>query len=248
MKIFILFTISILSTTFGSNVDSIYVKGNEYYLQGDFNDAIDNYEKILSLNKEHQDLYFNLGNAYFRNKEVGNAIWAYEKAKLYSPRDKDINFNLNFLNSQIQDNVLKPNQLFFTKFYNSLLNKYNFGEFFGMLGITILFLSFKRIITLKNDFLLKLYNFSIIISSFFIIFFAFSLIDKTFKITTTKEAIVISDEINVKSSPFLNTKNTIFNIHEGTKVIIDENKKDWYQIELYDGKKGWVLVSQIRLI
>ena len=52
----------------------------------------------------------------------------------------------------------------------------------------------------------------------------------------------------MKSSPFLNTKNTIFNIHEGTKVIIDENKKDWYQIELYDGKKGWVLGSQIRLI
>ena len=92
-----LFIIATLSIIFGSNVDSIYVKGNEYYLQGDFNDAIDNYEKILSLNNEHQDLYFNLGNAYFRNKEVGNAIWSYEKAKLFSPRDKDINFNLNYL-------------------------------------------------------------------------------------------------------------------------------------------------------
>ena len=108
MKIFILFIIATLSTTFGSNVDSIYVKGNEYYLQGEFNDAIKNYEKILSLNREHQDLYFNLGNAYFRNKEVGNAIWSYEKAKLFSPRDKDINFNLNFLNGQIQDKILNP--------------------------------------------------------------------------------------------------------------------------------------------
>ena len=56
MKIFILLIIATLSTTFGSNVDSIYFKGNEYYLQGDFNDAIENYEKILSLNREHQDL------------------------------------------------------------------------------------------------------------------------------------------------------------------------------------------------
>tara|TARA_Y100001935_G_scaffold165136_1_gene135817 strand:+ start:102 stop:323 length:222 start_codon:yes stop_codon:yes gene_type:complete len=72
--------------------------------------------------------------------------------------------------------------------------------------------------------------------------------DKAFKITTTKEAIVTSNEINVKSSPFLASKNTIFKIHEGTKVIIVENQKDWYQIELYDGKKGWVLGSLIRLI
>ena len=51
MKIFILFIIATLSTTFGSNVDSLYVKGNEYYLEGEFNDAIENYEKILSLNR-----------------------------------------------------------------------------------------------------------------------------------------------------------------------------------------------------
>jgi len=248
MKIFILFIIATLSTTFGSNVDSIYVKGNEHYLQSEFNYAIENYEKILSLNREHQDLYFNLGNAYFRNKEVGNAIWSYEKAKLFSPRDKDINFNLNFLNGQIQDKILKPNQLFFIKFYNSLLNKYNFGELFGMLGVIILFLSFKRIINIKNDFLRKSYKLSIVISSFFILFFVFSLMDKAFKITNTKEAIVISNEINVKSSPFLASKNTIFKIHEGTKVIIGENQQEWYQIELYDGKKGWVLGSQIRPI
>ena len=117
-----------------------------------------------------------------------------------------------------------------------------------MLGIIILFLSFKRIINIKNDFLRKSYKLSIIISSFFIIFFAFSLMDKAFKITTTKEAIVISNEINVKSSPFLASKNTIFKIHEGTKVIIGENQQEWYQIELYDGKKGWVLGSQIRPI
>ena len=49
MKIFILFIIATLSTTFGSNVDSLYVKGNDYYLEGEFNDAIENYEKILSL-------------------------------------------------------------------------------------------------------------------------------------------------------------------------------------------------------
>ena len=52
----------------------------------------------------------------------------------------------------------------------------------------------------------------------------------------------------MKSSPFLASKNTIFKIHEGTKVIISEKQQEWYQIELYDGKKGWVLGSQIRPI
>ena len=52
MKIFILFIIATLSTAFGSNIDSLYVKGNEHYLEGEFNDAIENYEKILSLSRE----------------------------------------------------------------------------------------------------------------------------------------------------------------------------------------------------
>ena len=47
MKIFILFIIANLSTVFGSNIDSLYVKGNKYYLEGKFNDSIKNYEKIL---------------------------------------------------------------------------------------------------------------------------------------------------------------------------------------------------------
>ena len=38
MKIFILLIIATLSTAFGSNVDSLYVRGNEHYIEGDFND------------------------------------------------------------------------------------------------------------------------------------------------------------------------------------------------------------------
>ena len=59
--------------------------------------------------------------------------------------------------------------------------------------------------------------------------------------------VIYSQTVDVRSEP--NTYSTrIFEVHEGLKVSISQLENDWVEIELLDGKTGWISNDQIRLI
>ena len=61
-----------------------YTAENEYYRQGEFNDAIKNYEKNLSLNRAPGSLF--LFEMLILEAEVGNAIWSCENKIIFTGR------------------------------------------------------------------------------------------------------------------------------------------------------------------
>jgi uncharacterized protein YgiM (DUF1202 family) len=67
-------------------------------------------------------------------------------------------------------------------------------------------------------------------------------------LNTHDTAIVMSEVVNVKSSPTQKSPDACV-IHEGTWVrIIDNDIKGWYGIRLSDGREGWVPVKSLELI
>ena len=68
------------------------------------------------------------------------------------------------------------------------------------------------------------------------------------KINSKDEAIIVSPTINVKRTPEANSA-TDFTLHEATKVyIIDKDIKGWYEIEIGDGRRGWISSNNIIII
>jgi SH3-like domain-containing protein len=61
------------------------------------------------------------------------------------------------------------------------------------------------------------------------------------------EAIVMSPEVNVLSSP-TESGTDIFAIHSGLKVKIENQSSGWYEIRLPDGNKGWIESSHLAII
>ena len=61
------------------------------------------------------------------------------------------------------------------------------------------------------------------------------------------EAIVMASAISVKSSPDRSATD-LFVLHEGTKVHILSEVDEWCEISIADGKKGWLLKSNIENI
>ncbi|MFW5916295.1 MAG: SH3 domain-containing protein [Bacteroidota bacterium] len=55
----------------------------------------------------------------------------------------------------------------------------------------------------------------------------------------SEQAIVFESKVNVKSSP-AESGTDLFVIHEGTKVFIEDDMGEWYEIELSDGSQGWL--------
>ena len=67
-------------------------------------------------------------------------------------------------------------------------------------------------------------------------------------ISKSKESnlgIIYDAQVEVRSEP--NTFSTrLFEVHEGLKVTVKTHQENWVEIELVDGKKGWIEASYIR--
>ena len=60
-----------------------------------------------------------------------------------------------------------------------------------------------------------------------------------------KPAIVFAEMALVKSEP-QKASNTVFTLHEGTKVFVLETLDNWKKIQLTDGTEGWIEKTAIK--
>lgn len=60
-----------------------------------------------------------------------------------------------------------------------------------------------------------------------------------------KPAIVFAEMVLVKSEP-QKASNTVFTLHEGTKVFVLESLENWRKIQLTDGTEGWIEKTGIK--
>jgi len=66
-------------------------------------------------------------------------------------------------------------------------------------------------------------------------------------IERTDEAIVFASSVTIKSSPD-DSGNNLFILHEGIKVRIEDQIGEWCEVRIADGNKGWMRISDLRII
>ncbi len=69
---------------------------NDLYRSGQYEEALEGYNKIIAKEPSNQWGYYNAGNALYRLNRIGPAVHAYAKAFLLDPRSQDIRANLDF--------------------------------------------------------------------------------------------------------------------------------------------------------
>jgi uncharacterized protein YgiM (DUF1202 family) len=62
---------------------------------------------------------------------------------------------------------------------------------------------------------------------------------KSSRHATSRHAVVLNSVVNLKSEP-REQSTTISVIHEGLKVEISRKERDWLEVKLPDGTKGWI--------
>ncbi len=245
-KYFNHFTIMILSNfclaggLLANEMEAFFVKGNEYYQDGNYNAAIEEFEKILNSNYESWEVYYNLGNAYFKDGQTAKAILNFERAKRLNPKDEDINYNLELANLAIVDRIQDLPQFFLFKWISTMAHSINLKVLGGItvsLHLLLIFLTGFRIY-LKSAYLKKTAFVSIFAALITLTVFTGLFTMRIFENETKVEAIVIKDRVDVKSAPGGLTE--VFTLHEGVKVQIKDHSEDWVKIRLADGKVGWL--------
>lgn len=231
------------------NPQDFFKSGNDFYQNGQYEEAVESYKKVVNLELESSELFFNLGNAYYKKGDIANSILYYEKALLLSPDDEDIVYNLKIANQLVVDKISPKPEFFIESWWKSFSAIFSVRIWSVMLVIFnfLLFFSISVFVLTKSAVLKKL------TFTFFIIFLigvgiSFFATNRMYnEVATQKFAIVFTSNAYVKSSP--DDKSTdLFVLHQGTKLKLLDEIGDWYQIEIADGNKGWFKKESLQAI
>ena len=214
---------------------------NKAYTSGQFQKAVDLYEKLVKSGYSAAELYYNLGNAYYRIRDYKSAILNYERAKKLKPDDENILINLDFCQKYVQDKIEVAPKFFLVNWLDAFFNWFSAKAwslisiltFIAFLSLTLAFLFTKSLLFRKLSFYLGIILILVSIVSFY------SAYEQNKEMTNHDTGIIFSQSVSVKSSP--NESGTVlFVIHEGLKVNITNNSEGWKEIKLSDGKVGWL--------
>ncbi len=220
-------------------IPQVFLQANQAYEEGDYKKAQEQYARIQNSGISSGAIHFNLGNAYFRDNQLGPAIFHFSKASRLSPRDADIEYNLAFAREKVLDRIEKKDSLG-TEFFAVTEVLTEKEAYFLMLFSCLVFLGLASLdLSLKRPWTGRIRNILFVV-------LALSITLVVSQELTRKEMGVVSvPEVSVYSGVGKNHL-VLFRLHEGVEfAIIDRVEKEWAEILLADGKKGWVPIENI---
>ena len=231
-------------------VDSLWNSANQAYVEGRWGDAVAGYELISGMGLESAALYCNTGDAYFKEGNVPMAILFYERALKLDPSYSDARYNLELMNSMIQDRI-DPVPDFILKVWAKdicyIMDSDAWAACFLVLlaltlGLVLLFLLAPTAAGRRTGFFTGIVTLLLAVASL-----SFSFWQKN-DYMSADEAIVMRPVTSAKSSPSAEASKDLFILHEGTKVTILDSVGNWNNIELADGRQGWIPSADITVI
>ncbi|MDR1102435.1 MAG: tetratricopeptide repeat protein [Tannerella sp.] len=219
------------------------------YAQEDYAKAIELYESVLKNYGDSYEVYYNLGNACYKAGRTASAILNYERALLINPGDRDVRFNLEMARLRTTDKIEPLGELFITRWVRTVQNLFGVDVWalVGLLGF-VLFAGCLTLFFFAKWMRLRKIGFyaatvlliAVICANLFAWNERKALIERT-------GAIIFAPTVTIKSSPDASGRDQ-FILHEGVKVFIKSTLGEWNEIELEDGKVGWIHGKDIEKI
>ena len=230
--------------------DSLWNAGVAAYNAGDYAGALKDWEDIRSAGLMSRELYYNLGNAYFKNGEIAPAILWYERALRLDPSDADVRYNLDFARALTQDRIDEVPEIFFEQWGHALCYLLP-SNTWAVLALVFLALT----VALALLFLLgstssqRRLGFFAGIAALLLTLLCWDMAQwQRSEARRQDMAIVMRPVSSVKSSPSESGAKDLFILHEGTRVKILDNVSGFAQIEIADGRQGWIPAGEIEVI
>ncbi len=248
-KLFLIAFVFSATIGFAQSAVELFDSANEAYKNGQYQDAINLYKKIDSTNSRSADVYYNLGNSYYKLNRVAPSIYNYEKAIKLNPLNEDAKINLEYANKLALDAIEVLPKSIFQKFSDSVIYKLPFDSW-AIIAVILSFLGALFFLLYHFSYSsgrkLLFFNSSLLCGILLAVTVVFAFKSYDFE-ENTRMAIVFEKTTQIMNAPTLNS-DTVFQLHEGTKVQVLDAIDDWKKIKLADGKIGWVIAEYIKEI
>lgn len=222
----------------GRDPRETFARGNRYYEEGDYEAALNEYKQLVEADYAGANIFYNLGNAAFKLDRLGEAILYYHKALLMHPRDQDIRSNLEYADSLIEDKIEPAPAIWVVRKWRGLVHYYSFHEF--LLAVIFLYwcVCIAIVAALYVPGLRRVIARGVSIAVFILIVIACAAFHRQVY-ENNERVVLLSGEAKARYGPSENDV-VAFVLHEGAVVDLENSRGEWYQIQLPDGKSGWV--------
>ena len=230
--------------------DSLWTAGVNAYSDGNWADAARAWSDLRALGLESPQLYCNLGDALFKQDDLAHAILNYERALKLDPSYADARHNLAFAQTQLQDKIEAVPELFLSVWGRKLcwlLPSDTWAALFlvllaAALACALLFLLGRRVAARKTGFIAGIVA---LVLALLCVSFAFW---QRSDYRKADSAIVTRAVTTVQSAPGRDSAKDLFVLHEGTRVRLLDSVGSWRNIELADGRQGWLPEDDLEVI
>ncbi|WP_311339117.1 tetratricopeptide repeat protein [Capnocytophaga leadbetteri] len=238
--------LAIATIGWGQDQDN-FDKATTLYQKGDYTQAAAVYSSILKSGKESSALYYNLGNTYYKLNNVPESIYYYEKALQLDPENADAKNNLIFANQMKVDAITPLPKTWVRQLSDGIVGLFSAHTWavLSIIGVFAFVLSFLLYYFVERTALKRTF-FSLMLAFLFFAIGSYTLAHFCHKqVSQTQYAILFDKTVRVFSDANAYSSE-VMQLHEGTKVEIIEDAKDWVKIRLVNGKTGWTKVSSLR--
>ena len=229
-------------SVFSQTNENPFEKATQYYDQGEYQNAIDQYKSILKSGKESSALYYKLNH-------VPESIYYYEKALQLNPKNQQAKNGLLLANQMKVDAITPLPKTWLRQLSDAITGLFSLQTWavLSIIGVMVFVLSFFCYYFLEQTALKRLFftlmfvSVAVAVGTYFIADFHKRQVDGE------KYAILFDKTVRVFSEAN-SYSNEVVQLHEGTKVEIIEKNNDWIKIRLANGKIGWTKESALKVL
>jgi tetratricopeptide (TPR) repeat protein len=210
-----------------------FAKANEEFAQGNFKEAINNYEVVVRAGHWNANLFYDLGNAYFRTHDFGRAILNYQRALALDNHHPEATANLQIARDESRALELQPTKMErYLQF--ARVNQYTIAAavafWLGIFGIVALIFARRRSAALISLSILCLLVCAMAV-------WAIHTLDNGSE--GRGLAIVTGNDVQARLAT-ADTANSVLALPPGSEIKILSTRGDWMYAALPNDLRGWI--------
>lgn len=239
--IYILLFLSAFSWAQSTTIDPEFQNANTLYQQGQYEDAIAHYKQLVQSGKESAAVHFNLGNAYYKLHQTAPSIYHYEKALLLDPDDVAAKTNLKFAQKTLLDDIPTVRNLgskeIIHNFFKGL--PYDSWAWLSVAGVMLILICYiVYFLTLNSSLKRLFFGLMMLFASASIFTLTAAYLEQSYT-KSNRTGILFTEKTDLKTDA-KKTSKTLATLHEGTKVLILEERSLWVKVKLNNQNTGWI--------
>ncbi len=218
------------------------------YEKGDYEAAEREYRGILERGVRAPEVYYNLANTSFRLGRLGQAILNYERALRLDPRDPDARHNLEYCRRQIADRD-EPSRHWIEGAYEGWTRLVGAdGEAWLLLVVYVPGMAALGVyVAARRDRARRAGRFAAAALLTLAVPAAALVAVRLRQESGNPAAIVQQQRVEGRSGPGEDNA-VLFTVHEGLRVQVRNQDREWTQVLLPNGLNGWIPADSLEII